>query len=372
MKKLVFYLPVSIFFALILLSGRAFADLPDLRGKTLFVTGTFRASGTALGENIAEYFPDGIELTASNPAKMVIAQSGLEDNSTLTALFPLPPNTTVVNNVTYAGCTNPSLPLTGRFNRATGAFHMTGAIAGTSVFDFGVYDASIFGIKRVLVGVKNLRVTLDGTGSIGTNGQFTIKQPGDMPFLFDISSNFFTGTPKLGLQTPSSCGFGGTTSTIKDPSLTLSNWTMAPPSLSGRVTLEACAMPAQPVTFILHHSSGSDLTKTVTLGANGEFSLYDLSAADYTVFVKGRKWLQTSTPASLLNSSIGDFSTLLLAGDINDDNAIDFGDLSILLQSYNALIGDDLYREQADINCDGGIDFGDLSIMLQHYNLFGD
>ena len=69
-------------------------------------------------------------------------------------------------------------------------------------------------------------------------------------------------------------------------------------------------------------------------------------------------------------------------GDINKDGAIDFGDLSTMLQGYNSFDGDALYAQYkaADISGgptadfanagppDGAIDFGDLSALLQYYN----
>ena len=365
--KSAFFVP----FVLTSFARPVFADLPDLRGQTLFLTGTFKATGSALGVDIKTYFPNGIPISSDNPAQLVFAMSGSADNSTLTAQFPLPPNTTVVNGITYPGCANPSITLTGSFNRTNGVFHMVGALPGTPVFDFGVYDTTIFGVKRVLVQVKNLAVTLDGSGSVDTNGQFAIVQPGDSPFTFDVSSNFFTGTPKLGLQTPSSCGFGGTTATISNPTLKLSNWRVAQPVISGTVMLEGSTQPAQPVTFLLNPATGMDSTLSVTLDANGMFHLYNLIATDYTVRVKGKKWLRTATAVTTLNHDVPNFVTTLPAGDLDDNNIVDVDDLTQLLFAFNSVEGDGLYTDAADVNLDGKVDVDDLTLLLFNFNVSG-
>ncbi len=350
------------------------ADLPDLRGQTLFLTGRVEATGSALGLDLANFLPPGGEpITSDNPAKMIFALTGSPDNSTLTAQFPLPSTTTTVNGTTYPGCSNPSLTLTGSFNRTTGALHLSGSLPGTSVFDFGVYDTGnpLFGIKRALLQVKNLSVTLDGTGSLAADGQFVIVQPGTSAFRFTIDSNFFTGTPRVGLQNPSSCTFGGTTATVNNPTLKLSSWRLAQPVISGTVTLQDCRNSVQPVTFTLQSGNGTDLVKTVTLDTNGGFRLVNLAAETYTVFVKGRKWLRTRTLISTLDHDEPAFATTLKSGDVNNNNTVDVDDLTLLLNVYNSTRGDGLYTDGADLNCDGKVDVDDLTSLLNNYNTQG-
>ncbi len=54
------------------------------------------------------------------------------------------------------------------------------------------------------------------------------------------------------------------------------------------------------------------------------------------------------------------------AGDANDDQSVDFLDLSILAQSYNGSGGKNW--AQGDFNGDGSVDFLDLAILAQNYN----
>ena len=125
----------------------------------------------------------------------------------------------------------------------------------------------------------------------------------------------------------------------------------------------------------------------VYLEADGSFGIPELlksggaflvNGGSYRIGVQSRSVRQTLPillPGNIVisptsPSQVGDIHLPL--GDINGDNAIDFGDMSTLLQVYNSIEGDALYSAASDINGDGGIDFGDLSAMLQSYNTFGD
>ena len=90
------------------------------------------------------------------------------------------------------------------------------------------------------------------------------------------------------------------------------------------------------------------------------------------ILLPGNIVISPTSPSQVgdIHLPLGDIHLPL--GDINGDNAIDFGDMSTLLQVYNSIEGDALYSAASDINGDGGIDFGDLSAMLQSYNTFGD
>ena len=127
-------------------------------------------------------------------------------------------------------------------------------------------------------------------------------------------------------------------------------------------------------TFTFRNAFTPDVVATKTLDSTGIFTIDGLKAQTYTVHVVGSGFLGRNFKLDLGAGGTVTLSTALpmWCGDINGDNAIDFGDLSELLQSYNALVGDDIYVLARDLNGDGGIDFGDLSTMLQNYNIIGD
>lgn len=359
---------------LLTLSWGARADLPDLRGKSFFVTGKLLLSGQALGYDLATYFPEGVDITPEYAAKIIINSTGLENNSNLTGSFPMP---TVPNSVPgYPTFSNPSIPLSGSFNRQTGALNVSGQINGTTVLDFGVHDTGgTTGIKRVLVQVKNLRITATATGVIDPDGAFRLKQPGITPIGFDISTNAFTGTPRVGLQDPNSNTFPFLSFLIENPSFRLSNWDAAEPVWSGTITLQGCANAAQPLTFTFNATgTADDFTRTVTPNANGTFFIPNIPAKHYTVTIKGAKWLSQSVEIAFENGDAdpADYPALnLRGGDANGDNAVDIGDLLLLLAHYNQQQGTGDFLEAADFTCDGINDISDLLLLIGNYNQQG-
>ena len=58
-------------------------------------------------------------------------------------------------------------------------------------------------------------------------------------------------------------------------------------------------------------------------------------------------------------------------GDAND-NAVDIGDLLLLIAHYNKTQSTGDYREAADFNGDGTNDIADLLLLIGNYNQMGD
>ena len=70
-----------------------------------------------------------------------------------------------------------------------------------------------------------------------------------------------------------------------------------PVTLSGKVTLEQAFNPAQAVTFTLRPTNGAPATTlTQTLGADGSFTLSNISPDNYTVLIHADHYLQKSVP----------------------------------------------------------------------------
>jgi hypothetical protein len=364
----------AIFGLLLILSVSVQAQLPDLRGKTLFITGKLLLSGEALDQNLEEYFPDGIDVTPEFGAKIIINSTGNADNSNLTGTFPMPAIPSTVPG--YPVFSNPPIPLSGSFNRTTGALNVSGQINGTTVLDFGVHDTGdLAGVRRILVQVRNLRITATGTGVIDPDGAFRIKQPGITPIGFDVSSNAFTGTPRVGLQDPNSNAFPFVSVVIQNPSFRLSNWTAAEPVWSGTIGLQGCADASQPLTFAFDGpTAADDFVRTVTPNPDGTFFIPNIPAKPYTVGIKGAKWLrQTVTiPFEQGYADPTQYGTLFLrVGDANDDNFVDITDLLTLIGAYNQVAPSSGYLEAADFTCDGVNDISDLLLLISNYNQQG-
>ncbi len=356
-------------------SGAAHADLPDLRGQTLFLSGTVLASGTVLTFDLSSIYPNGEDIPPDNPIALAFAATGPSDDSALTATISLPPFPPPAGT-TYPTCPNPILTLNGSFNRATGVFTMTGKLPGASVIDFGVEDLGPpFGVRRTLVQTKNLVINLNGTGAIGSDGVFAIKQPGVDDFTFDINNSFGSnGTPRAALQDPNLCGFGGTVATVQKPKIQFSDWTGRQAQVSGQVMLEgrSGATTIQPIAFTFRPAVGLPFTINRTLGSDGTFLLPNIPAGVYTLHIKGAQWLAANASVDTTKGDLGGLLVGLIGGDANNDNSVDNVDLSILALAYAASTGDSNFDARADFNGDGSVDNLDLSILANNYALDGD
>lgn len=147
-------------------------------------------------------------------------------------------------------------------------------------------------------------------------------------------------------------------------------------TLSGTLTLQGIALsaPAQTITFLLHPSDNSgDSVKTASVAPNGVFQLSDVPRKNYSLRIKGDRYL--SARVSNVDASGGNVSgitALLKAGDANNDNAADIADLLLLINSYNKVSSDAGYLATADFNLDGSDDIADLLLLIGNYNQLGD
>lgn len=143
-------------------------------------------------------------------------------------------------------------------------------------------------------------------------------------------------------------------------------------TVSGRIQLEQTASAAVPINFTFTPQDGSPVfTRTVTPAANGDYTLAAIPPKLYTVGIKGSKWLRSSLVVDTTTGAVTGLNTTLRGGDANDDNAVDFTDLSILIAHYNQQQGIGNYLEAADFNSDGSCDIADLNILIGNYNSLG-
>ena len=368
---------------------RQCATLPDLRGRSLGITGTLNASGTVLFGfvNISSFLPPGgYVITPAQPASLIINATGPTDDSALTGSSAIGTFNTIVNGVYYAGWPNPLLPLTGRFNRTTGVFSMSGTLNGLSVIDFGVRDltSSGFGIDRVLIQFTNLGLTLTGTGSLDSAGVFTIKNPGTSSFTFTSSGT----TPALSLQSPSAMTFQTAGDyPISNASFTLAN-TTAQAIVSGLVMLEGVpdqtkTSPSAPLgafTFDFRSPGKtaplfSQTTPLVvaTGATQGGYALTGIPFGTYDIGIKGGKNLRVVKPGISVTGSVTVPAVTLPAGDANNDNSVDSSDFGALIGAFNtsASVSGSGYDPTVDFNFDGVVDSSDFGLLIGEFNNVG-
>ena len=92
-----------------------------------------------------------------------------------------------------------------------------------------------------------------------------------------------------------------------------------------------CQNQAQPITFTLRPTDGSaPFSRTLTLNADGSFSLPSILRAAYTLHVKGSKWLAKNVVVDATGGSVAGVSVALSPGDANNDNHVNIIDLGYL------------------------------------------
>ena len=112
---------------------------------------------------------------------------------------------------------------------------------------------------------------------------------------------------------------------------------------------------------------------TTTIDENGDFDLVDsIAAGNYDIYAK----IDAHLAKSYLNAAISEgANTLLLgsfiAGDLNNNNSINFSDLSVLNISFGSIEGDANYNYMTDMNCDGKVNFVEASILNIGYGKIG-
>lgn len=109
-------------------------------------------------------------------------------------------------------------------------------------------------------------------------------------------------------------------------------------------------------------------TISVTPDENGNFSFSGLRAGDFTVDFQSEGYVQSCMSATLDGAGNHDFGQIeLLAGDINQDGAIDIADFTFLSGRYGTQQGEENYVLAADLNKDTVINVQDLAILASHF-----
>jgi len=142
--------------------------------------------------------------------------------------------------------------------------------------------------------------------------------------------------------------------------------------VSGAIFLQSAANSAQSIDFTFRPTTGSAFTRTATLDASGTYSLANIPFGNYTVAIKGAKWLRKNITVNARVGNVLNANATLLAGDANNDNFADISDLLLLISAYNKVAPNAGFSDAADFNCDGSNDIADLLLLVANYNKQGD
>ncbi len=351
------------------------AQLPDQRGETYIFTGNLFVSGNAFGINFETLASGGVDFVSQNLSRLIISNAGGANNNVLAGAFRFPvfPSDPSFGEPTAP---NPSVPMTGSFDRDTGTFTMSGTLNSTTIIDFGVTDlgAAFGGRQRIQVRLQSLAIAISGTGAI-TGGQFRITQVGTSPFVYPNLPN----QVRLCLQNPQLITFGGLEDNVVGSSIVLREGEAFQPAARGTLTLEGIAnigttvTPVGPV-FLQFNGTNGNQVRSVVLNGDGTYTAYVNPDVYSTVKAKNANWLREllASNVDVTQNDVSGINGTLLAGDANNDNAVDIGDLLILIAAYNKISPAIAYQVSADFNRDGANDIADLLLIIANYNKLGD
>ena len=263
------------------------------------------------------------------------------------------------------------------------AINDSGDVAGQSYYG-GTYSQHAFLYHNG--GLQDLGTLVPNTSSAAygmNNAGDIVGNSGDRPFLYrngQMQDLFALIDPSLGYT-------AGAATAINDKGWIVGNSPNGPFLLvpntagafyfavSGSVALDgvddAGSLPSETFTFTLAPKDGSKpLVQPQVLGTGGTFLLYNVPPGDYTLTVKGSKWLSSSLPVSLTTTGLSGVQLALRGGDANGDNKVDIEDFGVLVTAYGGKkrYG---YNARADFNCDGVIDIADFGILVNNYNQTG-
>jgi probable HAF family extracellular repeat protein len=144
--------------------------------------------------------------------------------------------------------------------------------------------------------------------------------------------------------------------------------TLVGPSLQGTVVLQNYPPGPNGVQATVSLRGSTTTNNTVTLDSAGHFSIPNVTAGTYDVWVKPGHWLAKLTGGVVVGPGNADIGTVsVINGDCDGDNEVTSTDLSIILGALNGN-----YNSQADLNGDNLITGTDLSIGLTSMDLVGN
>ena len=214
------------------------------------------------------------------------------------------------------------------------------------------------------------------------------------PLTFAISgapaNGTFTGTSPTFTYTPGAgyTGIGGGadtftyranngSATASAPTLVKITYATPSPtaSINGTLTFEGISgsAPPQNVTFVFRPLDGTTIfTRVLQVEANGIFSVSGLPKKNYSVHIKGDKYLAINVTANAAANVTG-LTAYQAAGDGNNDNSVDSSDFGILIGAFNsaANLPGSGYDPTADLDSDGFVDSNDFGLLIGEFNNIG-
>ncbi len=147
-------------------------------------------------------------------------------------------------------------------------------------------------------------------------------------------------------------------------------------TVSGTLNFEGInpTAPTQNVTFTFRPTDNSAVfSRTLQVPASGVFSVSGLPQKNYTVHIKGNKYLAVNVAANATAGNVTGLTAFQPAADGNNDNSVDSSDFTLLIGAYNSdkTIPGSGYDPTADFNSDGSVDSSDFTLLIGEFNNVG-
>jgi len=173
-----------------------------------------------------------------------------------------------------------------------------------------------------------------------------------------------TATPRPPTATPRP-PTATATATVQPPTAT----PVVSASLQGVVRLQGRASAAQQVVTVqLTPAGGAALTQSVTLAADGGFTISNLQPGVYSVRIKHAQYLAVTQSITLVNGINPVTFPELPAGDVNNDNQVTLVDFGLLAVTFNRREGEAGYDGRGDLNADRTVTLADFALLAANFN----
>lgn len=142
-------------------------------------------------------------------------------------------------------------------------------------------------------------------------------------------------------------------------------------TLTGRIAFQATSHPTNDIPLTLEFYQNNTLVSrhVPVLGNDGQFSISNVPAGNYQVWIKHQNHLARRSTITLPGATI-DFGTLP-SGDVNNDNRVTLADFSLLSGSFNKSSGHEGYVTGADFTGDSRVTLQDFSLLVNNFNQIG-
>jgi hypothetical protein len=127
--------------------------------------------------------------------------------------------------------------------------------------------------------------------------------------------------------------------------------------------------PPQPITVYIYDEIGYLLRTAIV--RSGDYITLRLPPGVYPITFRGEKWLGHRV---IVNTSEKrrEQAVLLLTGDANGDNQVDWDDMNILAETYQTHEQSRDWDSRADFDCDGDVDDTDADLLCNNLFFYGD